>query len=116
MVGTQASKELVEKVYEAIEKARGAGKIRKGTNEVTKAVEKGAAKLVAIAKDVSPAEIVMHIPVLCKEKKVPCIEVNSREELGAAAGIEVPTTSVAVVEEGEAKSLIKAIHDEVIKE
>jgi len=98
-----------DKVYEAIETAKATGKLRKGTNEVTKAIEKGNAKLVAIAKDVSPPEITMHIPLLCEEKGIKCVEVPSKEELGAAAGIEKPTAAVAIVQEGEAKSLIKEI-------
>ncbi|MDO8741279.1 MAG: 50S ribosomal protein L7Ae [Candidatus Woesearchaeota archaeon] len=103
------SKETIEKVYEAIELAKTTGKIKKGTNEVTKAIERGTAKLVAIAADVSPPEIVMHIPLLCKEKNIACIKVTSREELGAAAGLDVPTVSVAIVNEGEAKELVKEI-------
>ncbi len=110
-----ADKELSDKALEAIEVAKATGKIKKGTNEVTKAVEKGQAKLVVVAKDVSPAEITMHIPVLCKEKGVPCVEVASREELGASAGIPVPTVSVAIIKEGDAKTLIKQITEKLGK-
>lgn len=102
-------KEIVDKVLEAIEVAKATGKIKKGTNEVTKALERGNAKLVAVAKDANPPEIVMHLPLLSKEKGVVCIEVPSKEELGASAGLDVPTASVAVVQEGEAKSLVNAI-------
>ena len=109
MAGKEIEKEMVEKVYQAIEGARSTGKIRKGTNEVTKAVEKGNAKLVAIAKDVNPPEIVMHIPLICKEKGIPCVQVGNREELGAAAGLGVATTSVAVMTEGESKALVEEI-------
>ncbi len=98
-----------EKVLQAIELAKASGKIKKGTNEVTKAIERGTAKLVAIAKDVNPAEITMHIPLLSKEKNVPCFEVPSKEELGAAAGISVGTSAVAIVKEGEAKNIIKEL-------
>lgn len=101
--------ENIEKTYEAIEIAKGSGKLKKGANEVTKAVEKGKAKLVAIAEDTNPKEIVMHIPLLCEEKKVPCIKVPKKEELGAAAGLPVGTTAVAVIEEGDAKKIIKEI-------
>jgi len=102
--------DLAEKAYEAIETAKkSGGKLRKGTNEVTKCVEKGQALLVAVAKDTSPPEIIMHIPVLCKEKGVPCVEVPTKEELGIAAGIGVPTASVAIIKEGDAKNLIKDI-------
>ncbi len=95
-----------ELALQAVELAKNSGKIKKGTNEVTKALEKGTAKLVVYAKDTQPAEIIMHLPILAKEKNVPCIEVDSREELGAAAGIGLPTSSVAIVQEGEAKKII----------
>jgi len=109
MAGTAVSKEVAEKVFEAIEIAKKSGKLKKGTNEVTKSVEKGQALLVAIAKDASPPEIVMHLPVLCKEKGIPCVEVPTKEELGVSSGIGVPTASVAIVKEGDAKNLLKEI-------
>lgn len=90
-------------VYEIIEKARKTGKIEKGINEVTKAVERGTAKLVAVASDVSPKEIIQHIPILCKEKGIRCEEVDSKEKLGLAAGLKVPCSSIAVIESGEAE-------------
>ena len=98
--------ENVEKVYEAIEVAKATGKIRKGSNEVTKVIERGEAKLVAYAKDTTPPEIIMHLPLLCKEKNIPCFEVPSKEELGAAAGLDVATASIAITKEGEAKPII----------
>ena len=101
------SKELVNKAYEAIEVAKATGKIKKGTNEVTKAIEKGTAKFVAVANDVNPKEIVMHLPMLAKEKNILLIEVNTRDELGAAAGLDVPTVAVAITEEGDAKKILK---------
>lgn len=104
-----ADKELAEKALEAIEVARATGKVKKGTNEATKALERGTAKLVVVAKDVTPAEVIMHIPVLAKEKGIPCVEVSSKEELGTAAGITVPTSAVAILAEGDAKNLIRDI-------
>lgn len=96
------------KILEFIEVARDTGKIRKGANEATKAIEKGQAKLVIYASDVSPKEIVMHLPLLCKDKNVACVEVKAKEALGAAAGLGVGTAAVAIVKEGEAKSGIEA--------
>lgn len=95
------------KVYEAIELARKTGKIKKGTNEVTKAVERSVAKIVFVAKDVNPPEVVMHLEPLCRDKNIPLLSVPSKEELGAAAGLNVPTVCVAIVEEGEAKESIR---------
>lgn len=90
--------------YNLIEKARKTGKIEKGTNEVTKAIELGRAKLVVYAADVSPKEIVAHLKALCVEKQIPCGEVDSKQKLGAAAGIPVSTASVVVIEAGEIAS------------
>jgi large subunit ribosomal protein L7Ae len=95
------------KVLEAIEVARTTGKIRKGANEATKAIEKGDAKLVAYAADVTPKEIVMHLPLLCKEKNVPCFAVSKKDDLGAAAGLALGTAAVAIVKEGDAKQAIE---------
>ncbi len=90
-------------VYDIVEKARKSGKIEKGTNEVTKAVERGTAKLAVYAADVEPKEIVAHIPVLCKEKGIKCEEADSKQKLGVAAGIGVGCSSVAVIDLGDAK-------------
>lgn len=98
--------EQTEKALEAIEVAKNTGKLKRGTNEATKALERGTAKLVVIAKDVNPPEITMHIPILAKEKGVPCIEVATKEELGASAGIKVGTAAVAIIAEGDAKKII----------
>lgn len=101
--------ELVDKALEAVELARDTGRIRKGTNETTKAVERGQAKLVVIAEDVDPEEIVAHLPPLCEEKEIPYIYVPSKKELGAAAGIEVPSASVAITEPGKGRELVEDI-------
>ncbi len=107
--------ELMEKTYEAIEIARDTGKIKKGTNETTKAVERGQAKLVVIAKDVNPPEIVAHLPLLCEEKKVPYTYVPSKERLGKSSGIQVSAASACIIEEGEGKNLVKEITEELNK-
>jgi len=96
-------------VYGIIEKARKTGKIEKGTNEVTKAIERETAKFIAYAKDVDPQEIVQHIPLLCKEKNIICQEVDSKQKLGIAAGLPVSCSSVAVIEVGDAEREIAGL-------
>lgn len=105
----QVPKELSDRILQAIEGARNTGKIRKGTNETTKAIEKGVAQLVVIAEDVEPEEIVMHLPALCEEKKIPYVYVPSKLELGRAAGIDVGSAAISITEAGEAKDLLKEI-------
>ena len=90
------------KVYDVVEKAAKTGKVDKGVNEVTKAVERGVAKLVVVASDVDPKELVQHLSILCEEKGIKFVEVDSREKLGISVGINRPAAAVAVIEEGEA--------------
>jgi large subunit ribosomal protein L7Ae len=98
-------------VYTIIEKSRKSGKIEKGTNEVTKAIERGTAKFVAYAADVEPKEIVQHIPILCKEKNIKCQEADSKQRLGIAAGLPVATSSIAVIEAGDAEKDIAGLKE-----
>lgn len=109
------SMELAEKTYEAVKKAKDTGKVKRGTNETTKAVERGLAKLVIIAEDVSPPEIVAHLPALCDDKKIPYIYVPSKVKLGESAGIDVAAASVCIIDPGEAKATIDEIIAEVNK-
>lgn len=111
----EVPKELSDKILQAVETARNTGKIRKGTNESTKALEKGEVKLLVIAGDVEPEEIVMHLPPLCDEKKIPYTYVPSKSELGRAAGLDVPSAAVSVVEAGEGKELLKEVVSQVEK-
>ena len=96
-------------VYTILEKAKKTGKIEKGTNEVTKAIERGTAKLVVYASDVDPKEIVQHLPVLCKEKGILCKEVDSKQKLGIAVGIPVSASSVVVIEAGGSEQDISSL-------
>ncbi len=106
----EVSEELANKVYRLVEEVRSSGKLRKGTNEVTKSIERGDAKLVIVADDINPQEIIMHIPMLADEKKIPFIFVPKKDELGAAAGLPVSTSAIAILNPGEgAKSLKQVI-------
>ncbi len=98
-----------EKALQAIEAAKASGKIKKGVNEVTKALERETAKLVVYAKDTTPAELIMHLPLLAKEKNIPCVVVAKKEELGQAAGLPVGTAAVAIIAEGDAKNLVSEL-------
>ena len=106
-------KELADKAYEALEIARDTGKVGKGSNEVTKAVERGDAILVLLAEDVDPPEIIAHMPVLAEEKEIPYVYIPTKDELGEAAGLNVGTASACIVDAGEAEDLIKDIVEKV---
>ncbi len=106
-------KELADKTYELVELARDGGKLRKGTNEVTKLVERGETLMVIMAEDVSPPEILMHMPSLCDERGVPYAYVPSKSELGNACGLEKPTAAVAVLDAAKGKPMLDEIAEKL---
>ncbi len=107
--------ELAEKGYEALKIAKDTGKIKKGTNETTKAVERGFAKLVLIAEDVDPPEIVAHLPLLCEERKIPYLYVPSKAKLGQSAGIDIAAASACILDPGGASKIVEEIISEINK-
>lgn len=108
----EASEEIQNKALEALELARDTGKIKKGANEATKAIERSVAALVLVGADVEPEEIVMHLGPLCEEKKIPYLFINKQNDIGTASGLEVGSTAAAIVKPGKAKDLV----DEIAKQ
>jgi len=108
----EVPKELSDKIINAVSIAKDTGRIRKGANETTKSIESGKAKVVIIASDVNPEEIVMHLPILCEEKGIPFVYVPAKLDLGKAAGLNVACAAVAIEDLGGAKG---EIEDVVIK-
>jgi len=105
----EVPKEVTDAAHEALQIAAKTGVVRKGTNETTKAIERAQAKLVVIAEDVDPPEVVAHLPLLCEERKIPYMFVPSKQKIGDAIGIDVPAAAASIVNEGEAKGLVKEI-------
>jgi len=105
----ETPKEVAEKAYEAVQIAKDTGRVRKGTNEATKVIEKGEAALIVIAEDVDPEEVVIHIPMLCDEKNIPYVYVPSKKDLGKSAGLEVGCAAVGIEKAGNASELINEI-------
>jgi large subunit ribosomal protein L7Ae len=88
--------EVADAAYEALQISNQTGSVRQ-------------AKLVVIANDVDPPEVVAHLPLLCEERKIPYIFVPSKEKLGVSSGIEVPSAAAAIANAGESANLIKEI-------
>ena len=102
--------DLVSPILEALRVAAQTGKVRKGTNEATKAIERGISKLIVIAEDVEPPEVVAHLPLICEEQKAAYAFVPDKQELGKALGIDVTSAAAAILDAGDAQHII----DEVV--
>lgn len=88
--------------------------LRRGVKEVVKALRKSTAPasldpsnpfaIVVIAADISPMDVISHIPVLCEDHNVPYIYIKSRAQLGEASATKRPTSVVMVSKERSAKA------------
>jgi large subunit ribosomal protein L7Ae len=109
----EVSKELADKVYQVVELARDSGKVRKGTNEVTKLVERGEPQFIVMAEDVQPEEILAHMPLLCDEKAIPYAYVPNKQDLGVASGLGKATASVAIMDAGKGKPMMDELASKI---
>jgi large subunit ribosomal protein L7Ae len=109
----EPSEQLVKMAEDVLKLASQTGKTKKGVNEVTKAIERGLAKVVFIADNVEPVEIILHLPLLCKDRKVPYIVVPDKKVLGSLVGLEVPTSAVAIVDSGQAQAQVEELRNKI---
>ena len=105
-------KESIKSILNAIANAKDS-KIRKGMNEVTKSIERGQAKFVVMAEDVSPPEILYHVPLLCEEKNIPYAYISNKKILGNAVNLNIGSSSIAIDNVGTGN---ENILDDIIKQ
>jgi H/ACA ribonucleoprotein complex subunit 2 len=99
--------------------------LKRGVKEVVKALRKSPNTLppsagsdtlpigvVILAADISPMDVISHIPVLCEDHNIPYIYVTSRAELGMAGQTKRPTSVVMVSREAAKKAADKKEGDE----
>jgi U4/U6 small nuclear ribonucleoprotein SNU13 len=73
--------------------------LKKGANEATKSLNRGTSELIVLARDASPLEIILHLPLLCEDKNVAYIFVNSKAELGQACGTSRPVVAASILKD-----------------
>lgn len=107
---------LKKNVKEFLKKVAEGGKLKKGMNESTKAIERERAELIVIAGDVDPPEIVYHMPLIAKEKNTPYTFLDTKEDLGKAVGLQVSCSAIAVTQspsgaKDDLKKIVKQIEE-----
>ena len=111
----ETPQDLVNPILEALRVAAQSGKVRKGTNEATKAIERGISKLIVIAEDVEPPEVVAHLPIICDEQGAAYAFVPSKQELGKALGIDVTSAAAAILDSGDAQHIVDQVIETISK-
>merc|ERR1711982_209574 len=85
--------------------------VRHGINTVTTLVEQKRAKLVAIASDVEPIEVVLFLPALCRKMGVPYCIVKNKARLGRVAHRKT-TSCMAIVAVNKLVETVKVNYNE----
>merc|ERR1711934_734722 len=91
-----ADKKMSKKLFKCIKKATKAKQVLRGVKEVVKAVRKGTKGVCVIAGNISPMDVISHLPILCEDNDVPYVYVRSKEDLGAAGLTKRPTSCMLV--------------------
>ncbi|KAI0254390.1 putative RNA-binding protein L7Ae [Lactifluus subvellereus] len=91
-----AQKKLLKKLQKTIKRASKARQVKRGVKEVAKAIRKGEKGLLVLAADITPIDIISHLPVLSEEAHIPYIFIPSKEELGHASSTKRPTSCVMI--------------------
>lgn len=81
-----------------LERLKAARKKTIGTKQTAKAVDKGLARAVFVARD-AEEYVVRELLKACRKQAIPVVEVESMAVLGRTCGIEVGAASAAIIEE-----------------
>ncbi|KAJ3835572.1 RNA-binding protein [Lentinula raphanica] len=122
-----AQKKLLKKLNKTIKKASKARQVKRGVKEVVKGIRKGERGLLVLAADISPIDIISHLPILSEEAQIPYVFVTSKEELGFASATKRPTSCVMICPDQKKKNKrkegaeekdddYKVLYDECYKE
>ncbi|XP_060660939.1 H/ACA ribonucleoprotein complex subunit 2-like protein [Drosophila nasuta] len=111
-----AGKKLAKKVYKLVKKAmKHKTYLRNGLKDVQTRLRKGETGLCIFAGDVTPVDIMCHLPAVCEEKGIPYTYTPSRADLGAAMGVKRGTVALLVRQNEEYKDLYDEVKDELSK-
>ncbi|SCV73741.1 BQ2448_6171 [Microbotryum intermedium] len=100
-----AQKKAGKHVLKLVKKASKSRHLKRGVKEVVKSIRKGEKGIVVLAADISPLDILTHLPLLAEEASCPYVWVTSKEALGAASSTKRPTSCVMVAKLGMKKKL-----------
>merc|ERR1711935_28950 len=109
-----ASKKLSKKLYKCIKKGiKHKTYVRNGLKDVQARIRKGERGLVVFAGDVTPVEVMCHLPAVCEEKGLPYVYTPSRALLGQAMGVKRGSLMVMIREHEDFAELFQECKGEV---
>ena len=112
-----AGRDLSKQILELVNQASNHKQLKKGANEATKTLNRGVSELIVMAADAEPLEILLHLPLLCEDKNVPYVFVESKDALGRACGVSRPVIACSITsnEQSDLDKQIQTLKVEVEK-
>ncbi|KAK7330236.1 hypothetical protein VNO77_24424 [Canavalia gladiata] len=115
-----AGKKLCKRTLKLVRRAAEHKCLKRGVKEVVKSIRRGHKGLCVIAGNISPIDVITHVPILCEEADIPYVYVPSKEDLASAGATKRPTCCVLVqtkpakgeIDKGEQEKL-KSDYDQV---
>ncbi|KAF5934051.1 hypothetical protein HYC85_030222 [Camellia sinensis] len=118
-----AGKKLSKRTFKLVRRAAGHKCLKRGVKEVVKSIRRGHKGLCVIAGNISPIDVITHVPILCEEAEIPYIYVSSKEDLANAGATKRPTCCVLVLTKPnkgeltqEEQEKLKSEYDQVASE
>ncbi|CAK7326460.1 unnamed protein product [Dovyalis caffra] len=118
-----AGKKLCKRTLKLVRKASESKCLKRGVKEVVKSVRRGHKGLCIIAGNISPIDVITHVPILCEESDIPYVYVPSKEDLSIAGATKRPTCCVLVLTKPtkgemakEVQEKLKADYDQVVSD
>ncbi|CAI9273410.1 H/ACA ribonucleoprotein complex subunit 2-like protein [Lactuca sativa] len=118
-----AGKKLSKRTLKLVRKAAEHKCLKRGVKEVVKSIRRGNKGVCVIAGNITPIDVITHVPILCEEAEIPYVYVTSKEDLANAGATKRPTCCVLVLPKPtkgelgeEIQQKLKTEYDEVATE
>ncbi|RWS24657.1 H/ACA ribonucleoprotein complex subunit 2-like protein [Leptotrombidium deliense] len=109
-----ASKKLAKKLFKLIKKAsKKKTYLRSGLKDVQTRIRKGENGLVVFAGDVTPIDVMSHLPICCEERELPYVYVPLRYDISTAMGVKRPCLMVLIRDHEDYTELYKECENEM---
>ncbi|KAM6569402.1 hypothetical protein CsatB_017387 [Cannabis sativa] len=92
-----AGKKLCKRTLKLVRRAAEHKCLKRGVKEVVKSIRRGQKGVCVIAGNISPIDVITHVPILCEEAEIPYVYVPSKEDLANAGATKRPTCCVLVM-------------------
>lgn len=87
--------------------------LRYGLKHVQARIRKGETGVVVFAGNVTPIDVICHMPAVCEKKHIPYVYVPSKEDLGTVIGIQKSCLIALIKPHADYKDFFEKVRKEI---